>query len=384
MSGNLVVMVCAVEPSGDALGAALMEALKKRSANIRFVGCGGPAMTAEGLSSLFDISAFSVMGPVDALKALPAAQRGARQLAEEAAKSQVDAVVLIDSWAFSRLAAEKIRKAAPRAKCVKYVAPQVWASRPKRAARLAQFFDGLITLFEFETPWFEKFGVRTICAGHSGFQALKNAERGGDEFREKHGLTNAPIVILAPGSRRAEIRHLAKPFRTAIDMVRRDRPTIKLVIPVAPGCADDVRAAFEGWDAAPLLIGPEDKAAAFDAADAGLISSGTLSTELAICGTPMVVAYRFDPISAAWGRAVVTTRWASLINIASGAEIIPEFVQEKCRPEAMATTLSGLLADENARARQLNAFPAALAQLGAGGPPAADRAAEAVLAWIGD
>ena len=384
MTDNLVVMVCAVEPSSDALGASLMAALKKRAPNIQFVGCGGPAMAAEGLASLFDISAFSVMGPVDALKALPAAQRGARGLAEKALEARVHAAVLIDSWAFSRLAAEKIRKAAPQAKCVKYVAPQVWASRPRRAATLARLFNGLITLFEFEAPWFEKYGVRTICAGHSGFQALNNARGDGGAFRAKYGLDDAPVVILAPGSRRPEIRRLSERFRTAIDMVRRDRPTLKLVIPVAPGRADDICAAFDGWDAAPLLIDPEEKTAAFDAADAALIASGTLSTELAICRTPMVVAYRFDPISAAWGRAVVTTEWASLINIASGAEIIPEFIQEKCRPKAMATALSSLLADKTARARQLDAFPAALALLGAGGPPAADRAADAVLAWIGD
>lgn len=382
MSENLVVMVCAVEPSGDALGAALMAALKKRAPGVQFIGCGGPAMAAEGLKSLLDIAAFSVMGPVDALKALPAAQQGVRRLAEEAAKAQVDAVVLIDSWAFSRLAVKKIRKAAPQAKCIKYVAPQVWASRPKRAAELARLFDGLITLFEFETPWFEQYGTPTVCAGHSGFQALKNTRGGGGAFRAKYGLEDAPVVILAPGSRRAEIHLLSERFRTAIDMVRRDHPNVKSVIPMAPGRGDDIRAAFDGWDATPLLIGAEEKTAAFDAADTALVASGTLSTELAICATPMVVAYRFDPITAAWGRAVVTAPWASLINIASDAEIIPEFIQEKCRPAAMAAALSRLLSDEAARTRQLDAFPAAMARLGVGGGSAADRAAEAVLAWI--
>ena len=382
MSGNLTVMVCAVEPSGDALGAALMAALKQRAPEIRFNGCGGPAMAAEGLISLFDIAAFSVMGPVDALKALPTAQRCARQLAEEAAKTQADAVIMIDSWAFSRLAAEKIRKAAPQAKLIKYVAPQVWASRPKRAAVLSHLFDGLITLFEFETPWFEEHGTPTVCAGHSGFQGLSQEPDAGKAFRQTYGLGEAPVVVLALGSRRAEIHQLTDRFCAAIDIVRRDHPTLRLVVPVAPGCADDIGAALEGWDAAPLLIGAEEKAAAFDAADAGLIASGTLSTELALRATPMVVAYRFGPITAAWGRAVVTTRWASLINIASGEEIIPEFVQEKCRPPAMAAALSELLTNPDARARQLDAFPAALARLGAGGPPAANKAAEAILSWI--
>ncbi len=378
------VMICAVEPSGDALGGALMEALAARAPGIRFCGCGGPVMMARGMESLFDIRAFSVMGPVAALKALPAAMRSARQLADCAAREKADAAVLIDSWAFSKIAAERIRKASPETMLIKYVAPQVWASRPKRAEKLGRLFDGVITLFEFEKPWFETHGVRTVCAGHSGFQSLMAARGGGSAFRERHGGADRPLVILAPGSRRAEIRQLADRFRRAIDFVRRDAPALKIAIPVAPGRENDIRAAFEGWDAAPILIGPEEKIAAFDAADAALAASGTLSTELAICGTPMVVAYRFDPLTAAWGRAVVTSKWAALVNIAEDASVIPEFIQEDCRPAALAKALAPLLSGADARARQLNAFPAALAKLGTGGPPAAETAAEAVLAWIKD
>ncbi len=384
MNRPLKVMVCAVEPSGDALGGALMAALSARAPGISFSGCGGPAMKARGLDSLFDIGAFSVMGPVAALKALPAAQNGARDLANHAVQEDVDAAVLIDSWAFSKLAAERIRKASPRTALIKYVAPQVWASRPKRAETLAQIFDSLITLFEFETPWFENHSVRTVCAGHSGFQELTRTRGGGAAFREKHQIGDAPLVILAPGSRRGEIRQLAERFRAAIDIARADSPALKIAIPVAPGRGDDIRDAFEGWDVAPLLVAADEKPAAFDAADAGLVASGTLSTELAICGTPMVVAYRFGPITAAWGRSVVTSKWASLINIAAQADIIPEFIQEKCEPSALATALQQLLTDADVRAGQLNAFPAALEKLGTGGAPAAETAADAILSWIND
>ncbi len=384
MTRPLKVMICAVEPSGDALGGALMAALSARAPGVAFSGCGGPVMASQGLASLFDIGAFSVMGPVDALKALPAALNGARALADHAARENVDAAVLIDSWAFSKIAATRIRKASPQTALIKYVAPQVWASRPKRAETLARLFDGVITLFEFETPWFEKHGVGTVCAGHSGFQEMMRGRGGGAGFRDKYRIGDGPLVLLAPGSRRAEIRQLTERFRKAIDIVRTDLLALKIAIPVAPGREADIAAAFDGWDAAPLLIAAAEKTAAFDAADAGLVASGTLSTELAICGAPMVVAYRFDPVSAAWGRSVVTSKWASLINIAAGAEIIPEFIQEKCEPPALAKALGRLLTDADARARQRDAFPAALAKLGTGGPPAAETAARAVLGWVKD
>ena len=384
MTQSPKLLVSAVEPSGDALGAALMPALAARAPGVRFFGCGGPAMAAQGLKSLFDIDVFSVMGPVDALKALPSARAGARALADAAARENADAAILIDSWAFSKIAAARIRKTSPQTKLIKYVVPQVWASRPKRAEALAQLFDGLITLFEFEQPWFENHGIMTVCAGHSGFQHLNAGRCDGGSFRERHALGDAKIVILAPGSRRAEIRLLAPRFRDAIDILRRDHNDLKIVVPVAEGREQDIRDAFDGWEAAPLYVGASDKPEAFAAADAGLVASGTLSTELAICGTPMVVAYRFGPVAAAWGRAVVTSKWASLINIAAGEAIIPEFIQEQCTAPALADALAAILQDESARARQLGAFPAALEKLGAGGAPAAETAAGAILQWVND
>lgn len=384
MTEPLKVMICAVEPSADALGGALMAALAERAPDIQFSGCGGPDMAARGLDSLFDIAPFAIMGPVAALKALPAARRGAQALADHGAREKIDAAVFIDSWAFSKIAAERMRKSAPQARLIKYVAPQIWASRPKRAQALAKLFDGVITLFAFETALFEGRGARVICAGHSGFQAVRKSPGDSAAFRERYALGDAPLVAMAPGSRRGEIHQLTDIFRETIDILARDTPALRVVIPAAPGREDDLRRAFGQWELAPIWVGAEEKFAALSAADAALVASGTVSTEAAICETPMVVAYRFGPLSAAWGRAVVTSKWASLINIAEQADIIPEFIQERCQPAALAQALGALLTGPEARARQLNAFPAALEKLGAGGPPAAQMAADATLSWIKD
>lgn len=392
MSAPETLMLCAVEPSGDALGAALMTALRARAPALRLIGCGGPAMADEGLQSLFDIDPLSVMGPAAALRAMAAGANGANILAQHGAAEGVDAAVFIDSWAFSRLAAARMQKIAPGAKRVKYVAPQVWASRPGRARSLPVLFDGLITLFAFETPLFERHGARVVCGGHPGFQQLQAQRGGGAAFRARHGLGDDAVLVVAPGSRRAEIDQLADRFRRTVDLLRAtlgaDAPaggrTLRIVIPCAAGREAMVRAAFAGWAAAPLFIGPDEKTAAFDAATAALAASGTLSTELAICATPMVVAYRFDPLDAFLARRVVTAKFASLINIVADAPIIPEFIQEACAPPAMAEALAALLRDDGARDRQLSAFPAALDELGLAGPPASQRAADAILDWTRD
>lgn len=392
MTAARTLLVCAGEPSGDALGAELMAALREADPDLSFIGCGGPAMAAMGLDSLVDIDAFSVMGPVDAAKALPAARRAARVLAAAALENRVAGAVLIDSWAFSALVAQRLRRSGLRAPIIKHVAPQVWASRPDRIGKAAALFDGVMTLFDFEAPWFDRPGLACRAVGHPGFQSLARWAGDGrgpaaaDNFRAEHGLGERPVLLLAPGSRKGEIARLAAPFRATAEAVLAGAPQLAVAIPVAPGKREMAQAAFEGFSPAPIFVEGEARFAAMAAAaqrGAGLVASGTISTELAICGAPMIVAYRVDPVSAFWARRVVTTDYASLVNIAAAAPVIPEFIQTDCAPAKMAPALAALLSGEGAaRPRQVSAFPGALERLGVGGAPAGARAAQAVLDWL--
>lgn len=379
--GALRILLTAVEPSADAIGAALMIALKAKSPDVSFFGCGGPLMAGEGLKSLFPITDFAVIGPVGALKALPAAMRGARKLGEAAAVEDIDAAILIDSWSFSRIAAEKIRQAAPNAKLFKYVAPQVWASRPKRAQTVARLFDGVLTLFDFENPYFEKVGAPVSAVGSSLFAAAANAEHDGAAFRAAHGLGDASLLAVLPGSRDNEIKRLAAPFGETLRLLTETTPDLRVFVVMAPGKEELVRAATAAWPGAPILVSHGDRFDGFAAADAALAASGTVTTELAISGTPMVIGYRVDPISAMWIRSVATITYVALINLAVDREIIPECLQEDCRPEALAAALAPLLKETPERAAQLEAFPEILKTLGVGGSRPSEMAADAILRW---
>jgi lipid-A-disaccharide synthase len=379
----LRILLCAVEPSGDAIGAALIEALRAKMPNVHLFGCGGQQMAAKGFESLFSIAPLSVLGPVDAGKALPAALSGARTLARAAAVEQADAAVLIDGWAFSRLAATQIRKRARNTKLIKFVAPQVWASRPQRVKTLADLFDGVLTLFEFENEWFEKEGVPTKFVGSPTFQHVVQNICDGAAFRAHHNIGDAKLLAVLPGSRKSEVKRLTQPFRDTVERLTAVQPTLRVVIPVAPAVEADVRMLMADWPGQPILAHGDDRLEAFAAADAALAASGTVTTELAICQTPLIIAYRVGWASALWMRKVITTPYVSLINIAAGRDVIPEFIQENCRPAEMAAALAPLLNETPARNAQLAAFPNALEKLGVGGPPAGDCAADAILSWIG-
>ena len=215
----LKILLCAVEPSGDALGASLMASLRKHSSSeIEFIGCGGPKMLEAGLTTSFDVDAFAVIGPVGALKAAPLAYHRANQLATLAKTNRVDIAVLIDSWSFSKIIAAALKKKSPDTVRVKYIAPQVWASRPKRADDVRALFDGVLTLFSFEEAWFKGAAAKVCHVGNAIYQDAYDNKTDGVQFRKKNNIGNAPLLAIAPGSRAGELRRLVPIYGEALSL----------------------------------------------------------------------------------------------------------------------------------------------------------------------
>ena len=376
-------MITAVEPSADILGASLMAALRKKfGAETRFIGCGGPLMERCGCRSLFPIEPFSVIGPMGAIKAIPAALSGADKLAREGLKHDIAAAIFIDSWSFSRLAAARLKKVAPDIARIKFAAPQFWASRPKRLETLSTLFDGVLTLFEFEEEPIEAAGGAAKFVGNPIYQAAANAPGDGDRFRARHHIGASRVLAILPGSRKGEVKRLLPIFRLAVERLARQIDDLKIVIPYAPAVEALVKAQASGWPVSVIFAAPDEKYDAIAAADAALAASGTVTTEIAINATPLAIAYIVDDMTAWWAKKVITTPYVSLINVAAAREVVPEYIQEDCEASIIADAILPLITDAGARAAQLEAFPGALAKLGVYGAPAAKQAAEAISEWI--
>lgn len=349
-------LLAAVEPSGDALGAALLRELMKRYPDASFTGCGGPMMAEVGFRSLFDIDAFAVMGFTDVARVLPAAWARARDLAQICAKERIDVAVFVDGWSFSRLSAKRIRKRAPGTRIVKYSAPQVWASRPQRVEFVRDHFDLVLTLLPFEPPLFEKHGTRAVFVGNPNFEQVATTPRSGPAFRGRYDLGAVPLLAVLPGSRKGEVSRLLDPFGDAVTEAAGKIPGLTPVIPAAPAVEPLVRKSVEAWPIRPLVVPASERFDAFEAADVALAASGTVTTELAMSDTPMVVGYRVDGLTAYWARRVLVTEYVSILNVFAGEEIIPERLQDDCTPEQLAADIVRLFRDEDARRRQLSAF----------------------------
>lgn len=378
MPRPLTIMLVAAEASGDDRGAGLAKALRKRlGEQVRFVGVGGERMAAEGVRSPFDISELSILGLLEGLLAYRRVIRRVEDTVALAAREAPDLVVLIDSWGFTLRVAQRLRALNPKLPLVKYVAPQVWATRPGRARTLAASVDHLLSIHVFDAPYFEAEGLPVTFVGNAALH-LDFSKADGARLRKDLGVgPDAPLLLVLPGSRPGEIARVLPAFAEAVAILRRERPDLAVVIPAAPTVAEAVKREAADW--AVVVEGEGAKLDAMKAATVALACSGTVTTELALAGVPMVVGYRLGALTHAILKRLIRTPWITLFNIAAKDFVAPELVQDDCNGPALAREIARRLDDPELRRAQAERQTEALTLMGRGGPDPSDAAADAVL-----
>jgi len=367
--------VIAGEASGDKLGAALMAGLKSLT-DVTFDGVGGPLMQAEGLESRFPMDELSVMGLAEILPKYRSLKARVVQMAEAVLASQPDVLITIDSPDFC-LRVAKLVKAKSNVRCVHYVAPTVWAWRPKRAEKMAAHIDHVLALFPFEPPLMEAAGMRCDFVGHPVVMdhiatEAEAATWGGD----------GPLVLVLPGSRRGEVSRLMDRFGEVAGTVAQAHPAARFVIPTTPNVTALVKEKAETWPVSVQVLSSDDKAlkrGLFAAADVALAASGTVSLELAANDTPMVIAYDMSWLSRIIISRMLLVDTVTLVNLVSDTRVVPEFIGKNCQPAPIAAAVLDVLADP---IRQRDAMALTMDRLGRGGEAPGVRAAKAVLDGI--
>lgn len=376
------VFLIAGEPSGDALGAALMAGLKQLVPGVRFDGVGGPAMQSEGLTSRFPMEELSVMGLAEVLPKYRALKRRIAQMADLICATSPDVVVTIDSPDFCLRVAQKVKATGANIRIVHYVAPSVWAWRPKRADKMAARVDQVLALLPFEPPYMEAAGVACDFVGHPVATMQVATDKEIATLRERYGLGDAPLLLALPGSRRGEVQRLTARFGEALAKFSATHPEMRVVLPCAAPVVGLVKELTVNWAVRPVLIDPAEdrdgamKRAAFAAADLALAASGTVSLELAANDVPMVIAYDMSPLSRMIISRMVTIDTVTLVNLVSDTRVVPEYIGKNCTPEGIAEGLENVWAAPEA---QKDAMRLTMERLGQGGEPPGLRAARAVL-----
>jgi lipid-A-disaccharide synthase len=379
MTEAKTVYLVAGEQSGDVLGGRLMAALRVARPELTFTGIGGPRMIEQGLQPLFPMRELAVMGLLEVLPRALKLRRLLHQAAADVKARHPDVLVTIDSPGFTvRLLKLLLPTDIPR---VHYVAPQVWAWREHRVREFPGLWDRLLCLLPFEVAFFAKHGLPASFVGHP---VLESGADKGDaaRFRARHDLaTDAPVLILMPGSRRSEVGRLLPVFGQTLTRLARDIPGLVPVMPVASVVADTVRRATDGWPVRPILVTDiGEKHDAYAAAAGALTKSGTSTLELALAGVPMAVTYRVNPITAMIARRLLLVRHVAMVNLLAGREVVPELLQGDCNPERLAAVVTTLLTDTAVSSAQREAFGKIVATLKIPECSPSESAAETVLA----
>lgn len=377
------VFLIATEESGDRLGANLMKVLRQRLGDaVHFEGVGGRAMAREGLETLFPIEELSIIGLAAVVKELPKILGLIKETAIAVTEAAPDILVIIDSPDFTHRVAKRVRAKDQRIPIVNYVSPSVWAWRPGRARAMLKYVDHVLALLPFEPEAYQKLhGPPCTYVGHPLTEQLASLRPNADEAKRR--AESPPVLLVLPGSRRSEIRHHMAVFGQAVGLLQEQGVAFELMLPTMPHLQEAVVEAVKGWPIQPqVVIGEQDKRAAFRIAHAALAKSGTVTLELALAGVPMVTAYRVGAMEAFVLRRAIRVSSVILANLVIGKEVIPEFLQEDCTPEKLAQALREVLSDSAPRRQQLEAFATLDTIMSTGDQPPSVRAADIVLATM--
>jgi len=374
------IFLIATEESGDRLGASLMKVLRERLGDaVAFEGVGGQAMAREGLASLFPIERLSIMGFAAVVKQLPMLLRYIRETADAVTQAKPDVLVIIDSPDFTHRVARRVRARDPDIPIVNYVSPSVWAWRPGRARAMCAYVDHVLALLPFEPEEYRKLrGPPCSYVGHPLTEQIGSLRPGPDEQQRRDAAP--PVLLVLPGSRRSEVRHHMAVFGQALGLLRAQNVPFELLLPTMPHLVEAVREGAASWPVQPtIVLGEQEKRAAFRIAHAALAKSGTVTLELALSGVPMITAYRTGAVEAWILLNAIKVKSVILANLVVGENVVPEFLQADCTPENLSGALCEVLADSPMRRRQLEAFAGIDDIMSTGNQPPSARAADIVL-----
>ncbi len=393
-------MLIAGEASGDQLAAELVRALRDRVVEVEsappedvqplhtglvpvFFGAGGARMAEAGVQLAFDLTEYSVIGISDVLKNYFPFRRLFHQLLDLAIERQPDAIIGVDYGGFNLRFAQAIRHHVRRhrsdfvpwnPRIIQFVSPQVWASRPGRAYRLAEDHDLLLSIFPFEKAWYAARTpkLRVEFVGHPMVGRFSKSESPGPKSEMPAG---SPLIAFFPGSRADEVRRHLPVLHGVWKLMRAKEPELRAVMVLPTEPLADLAKSLAATPALRVQTGQLD--AALAQAVLAITKSGTVTLECAFFGIPAVVFYKTSWPTYFMGRMAVHVRHLAMPNLLANEELFPEFVQASATPENIASAALALLHDEARR----RAIKAKLAQIVAslGGPGASARAAEAIV-----
>ena len=359
------VMIVAGEASGDLYGAGLIRALQEKDARITFFGTGGERMREAGCNTLVDSAEMAVVGLVEVLRHFNVIAAAFLKLKRILLSDPPELLILIDYPDFNL----RLAKVAKRAgiKVLYYISPQVWAWRQGRVKKIARVVDHMAVIFPFEVPFYQKAGLPVTFVGHP-MADLVHVEMSRADAACSFALDPARKTVgLFPGSRRSEIRKLLPAILGAARLLMARFPSVQFVLPLASTLKEGDLEPLLSESGIPVKIVKERIHDLIRGCDAVISVSGTVTLEVALVGTPLVIIYKLSPITYQFALHLVKVSHIGICNIVAGKTVARELIQDDASPEMIAEEVGRILSDDGYANDCKSRIAVVREKLGAGG-----------------
>ncbi len=380
------IFIIAGEDSGDKLGSAIIDGLREvTDVPPKFVGIGGNGMISRGLESIFPMSELSVMGFVEIASKYKSLKKRLNQTISSILDEKPDILLTIDAPEFCFRVAKKVKLLNKNIAVAHYVAPTVWAWRSNRAKQISNFIDQILALFPFEPRYFHDVGVRCDFVGHPIVSETLADEESVTEFKKAYSLTDEPVILCLPGSRKSEIDRLMPVFGETLEKFSNALPNARFILPSTPDVYEYSKKFLDCMPKDIIFLTPEKfgvekylefKKASFKLSQLALAASGTVSLELAANNTPMVIGYDMNFLSRKIIGLMLKIDTVNLVNLVTGNRNIPECIGSNFNSEKLFLEMVRVYSNN---LNQIKDFKTTMDLLGINKEPPNVRAANSLL-----
>ncbi len=364
LADNNKIFILAGESSSDLIGCCIMRGLKKNSKDLNFFGVGGSYMIKEGLSPIYEINPFNIIGFLNTIYNFKKLNNYLNEIVKLILKEKPKVVITIDTKGFSFALAKqlKFKFLENKFKCplIHFVPPTIWAYGKIRIKKWKNLHDGLFCLFKKEVDIFKKLNTECSYVGNPVIEKVLKYNNNdlkiiSDKFYRNPKHINC---LLLPGSRESELKYLLPEFISLIKNKNPKLANINWIIPTTKFQYDEVTSKIKTFNISTntKVVVLEENYELLKYADLAIACSGTITLELVLFKVPTIAVYKSDLLSAFIGRLLVNFNNVLLPNFLLGDKLVPFLFQENCNSFHIGDLLIKFIEDLDNKKKQFRKY----------------------------
>ena len=346
------IFILTGEPSGDKLASTVISKLMLHDPNIEYLSVAGNHIKKLGIQSIFDLKDITYLGFTSVLLNIFKIRNRINKTVDEIIKFNPDILFSVDSPDFTLRVAERVKKINKNIKTIHYVAPQVWVWRKNRVKKIKKFIDHILLLFNFEKKYFESENIKTTFVGHPLIEKNENVKTDLNDLISK----DKKIISIFPGSRKSEINILLPILLDFIKLMNKKENIYSFVFHATDENKDSIIHKINSTDLNNVDVVSDEniKSQILSNSIFAVSKSGTVSLQISSANVPSIIIYKLSYINFIIFKLLVNVKFANIINIINGREVIPELLQNECNAREIFNTVIYFLKNPNLIEKQLS------------------------------